>query len=342
MSEDTRFDGMFMTVAQQARGIEPLLENLFSFLRRKTDFFAGASKEKIESLVLKVVDDQSKIHDRDIKKKELERQIQERKKDELKKKKEKEEKEKEKEEAKTSVFKNDDDIVELSDDGSFDLSANSLAPNNDNNDNSNNTSTKVELKEKQIIDTDDNNDDDDNDNEPAPEGNGGKTDTYIWTQSLSEVEMRVPIPDSTITRNVMVDMTNTKLKIGIKGGDKTVIIDGELHKRIVVDDSLWVIEPSAVKGMKDIVLTLQKDNKMEWWKNVILGDPEINTQKVQPENSKLGDLDAETRQTVEKMMFDQRQKAMGLPTADEMQKQEMMKKFMDAHPEMDFSKAKFT
>merc|ERR1712070_167693 len=117
-------------------------------------------------------------------------------------------------------------------------------------------------------------------------------------------------------------------------------IDGELHKRIVVDDSLWVIEPSAVKGMKDIVLTLQKDNKMEWWKNVILGDPEINTQKVQPENSKLGDLDAETRMTVEKMMFDQRQKALGKPSADEMQKQNVLEKFMKQHPEMDFSKAK--
>uniref|UniRef100_A0A183SGN6 Nuclear migration protein nudC n=1 Tax=Schistocephalus solidus TaxID=70667 RepID=A0A183SGN6_SCHSO len=326
-------DGLFVNIAHQCpNGIQGLLEAFFGFLARRTDFYYGSTESAAKKLVL---DNFKKYKDVATTRRERERE-------EMK---EKDEREKRRraEKAEEALRKNAEKAAEAAGvviEEVFDEpSANGEQP------------TEVEVKEDKVptasekpepkpvkigpLEEGEEEDEADKDKLKPNEGNGGDLPNYRWVQTLGDVDLYIPtkLPTRIKSRQVTVQFKRKHLKIAIGGN---TILDGPLYNEIKTEECSWILEDGL-----EVVVHLEKINKMEWWSRIVDGEPEINTKRVQPENSKLGDLDGETRSMVEKMMYDQQQKQLGRPTSEEQKKQEMLKKFMDAHPEMDFSKCKF-
>ncbi|KAJ4504746.1 hypothetical protein HRR83_003123 [Exophiala dermatitidis] len=160
---------------------------------------------------------------------------------------------------------------------------------------------------------------------------------YKWTQTLEEAEVTVPIPGNLKARDLVVDLKKTHIKVGVKGQEP--IIDGDFPHPIQTDESTWLLSTKP-DGSKEIVINIAKARGSYWWAHIVTSAPKIDITKIQPENSKLSELDGETRGMVEKMMYDQEMKRQGKPTSDEQKKEDILKKFMEQHPEMDFSQAK--
>lgn len=130
---------------------------------------------------------------------------------------------------------------------------------------------------------------------------------YKWSQELGEVDVTVPVPKGTRARDLVINLQKKKLSVGLKGQEN--ILDGELCKEIKVEDSTWTvrtysfhIDYSSMETIntppednQSVLVHLEKLDKEQWWENVLTHHPKIDTRKIEPGNSKLSDLDGETR-----------------------------------------------
>ncbi|XP_037933130.1 nuclear migration protein nudC [Teleopsis dalmanni] len=330
-SQENAYDGILLAIAEKHDGLPQFLGTLASFLRRKSDFFVNAKQSEWEKMLLDTFRKESEIANEAHKEVLMQRE----EKDRLKKEKELKERTARKKEIETNKIcditdKEAADIIREEEEKKREKLLEAASENG-------NPIVVNENISKPIEKVDDENEKSEVGKLMPNSGNGCTLEKYAWTQTLQEVELKIPfdVPFALRARDLTVLICKKTLKVGIKGQEP--IIDGELCAEVKQEESVWVLQDS-----KTILITLEKVNKMNWWDRLVTTDPQISTRKINPEPSKLSDLDGETRGMVEKMMYDQRQKEMGLPTSEDQKKLDILEKFKAQHPEMDFSNCKFS
>jgi hypothetical protein len=105
----------------------------------------------------------------------------------------------------------------------------------------------------------------------------------------------VPVQTGTRAKDVTVEISPTRLKVGLKG--HTPIIDGELFKNVLKENSFWQLEDK-----QHIVIYLAKQNGMEWWSSVIKGEPLIDISKIDPDAINYSNLNEEKKATIAEVL----------------------------------------
>ncbi|CAF0719294.1 unnamed protein product [Adineta ricciae] len=155
--------------------------------------------------------------------------------------------------------------------------------------------------------------------------NGAERDLYSWTQTIGDIDVRVKIPQ-TIKKGKEVKVTLAKQHVKIDLIEPTgarTIINSDLPWPIRAEESTWSLVPG-----EHIHISMEKAME-RWWENFLVDEKKINLKHILPEKS-MEDLNQEEQMKIHQMMYDQRQKAMGLPTSEEQKYQDIMKQAWDA------------
>jgi hypothetical protein len=119
-----------------------------------------------------------------------------------------------------------------------------------------------------------------------------------------------------------VKITSEHISAILRPEGKTVI-EGKLYDRVKVEESNWNLEDN-----RKLIFYLEKGSE-NIWKTICKGHQEIDATKVDNKKN-ITDFDPETEGALRKIVYEQNRKANGLPSTEEEQQQEMLRKAWDA------------
>lgn len=151
--------------------------------------------------------------------------------------------------------------------------------------------------------------------------NGADRGTYAWTQSIEDIEVRVPVSKAVEKgKQVKVILKSLSLEVKISEGASEWVthMTGNLLYPIKVEESLWTLSPK-----QHIIINLEKSEE-RWWNKLLKKEEEIDLANINAERD-YGTLPEEDRSKIQEIVWNKQQKEQGKQTSDDLKMQSVLR-----------------
>lgn len=155
--------------------------------------------------------------------------------------------------------------------------------------------------------------------------NGAVKDLYAWTQTIDDLEVRVPVPQNIKKgKQVKVQLQTSSLEVNIlEGAAWRTMVTGHLAYTIRVEESLWSLVPG-----EHILINLEKKDE-RWWDKLLLTEDPIDLKKINAERD-FNTLPQEEQEKIRELVWNKQQQEQGKPTSDTLKMESMLREAWDA------------
>lgn len=147
--------------------------------------------------------------------------------------------------------------------------------------------------------------------------NGAVYTNYSWSQTISDVDIIVKVPENITTKNLSVAIHPNSISVRLKDSDE-VLLEGGLCKKCKHTDAIWSIDKTRLE------IHLDKSAEI-WWDCLVQNEPRLDLSKIDCSRP-FEELSDEAQAKIEELTWNQERKRLGLPTSEEIAMQEKLKK----------------
>ncbi|KAF7284590.1 hypothetical protein GWI33_021872 [Rhynchophorus ferrugineus] len=149
--------------------------------------------------------------------------------------------------------------------------------------------------------------------------NGATYENYCWSQNISDLDITIKLPDYFIVKDLSVKITTNTIDIRLQDD---ILLKGSLCQKCKNSDAIWSIDKQK------LYIHLDKCREI-WWDCLITTEDRLDLSKIDCSRP-FEELSEEAQAKIEELGWNQERKRQGLPTSDELHKQEMLKKAWNA------------